>query len=137
MSTKNSTMQSSRKLMSCFALNVDGNILCDKNLNGFAAMNRRYQKVKILNMSANQIEINIVGIKEAGRKATEIKIENCALLESMPLLPCFPNVVKLELGGIFGGSETLSPAAFPRLKHLKLSFGCNVSSDPFRVMSTI
>lgn len=125
--TFNDIILGSPKLMNRFVFHIHGYKLKDSELKKITSMKRRYQKIKIQNMDANQLEIAIAGIQEVACKATEVRIHDCAPPVSSPLLPCFPNVVKLELKRFSGSSETLSPTLFPKLKHLKLHYASNVS----------
>lgn len=110
-----------------FFLHINGTNVGDKDVKEIVKLRRLYQKLRIHNMTANQIETNIAAIEEIGCRVLEVKIENCSTTASRQLLPCFPNVVKLEIKNFSGSVESLSPTKFPKLKHLKLQRADNAS----------
>lgn len=123
----NEVISGSRKLISRFILHISGH---DENqhLEEIATLRRRYQKISFVNMNCSQMKIATAGIEQVGCNATEIFILASDAPKSRQLLPCFPDVVKLELCFISGSIETLSPTLFPKLKHLKLHDAVNVST---------
>lgn len=120
----------SRKFMSRFTLRINGYLQLDNILKGMATLRRRYQKFSFLNMDHCQMESIIARLDANLKNATEVNIFSSEAPKSRQLLSCFPNVVKLTLG-YFGSTETFSPTMFPKLKHLKLYDGVNVSSFRF------
>lgn len=118
----------SHKLMNCFTLRIHGYNRCDSDLKEISEMGRRFQKIKFLDMVCSKMNIAVAGMEEIGRYATKVIIRYCNAPTITPILPCFPNVVKLELWSFSGSIETISPTLFPKLKHLKLHRSPNVSS---------
>lgn len=123
----------SPKLMNRFVLKIDGIIdrstfNMKNDLNELANLKRLYRKIKITNLSSKSLDTAIPGIRLAGSEATEVIIYGCGPPERKQLLPCFPNLVKLELSFSKESGETLAPTLFPKLKHLKVDGVENVSS---------
>lgn len=133
----NEIISGSCKVMRRFVLHIDGKIyrrgidhdLLD--LRKLAAIRRRYQRIKIVGSWEFQTKFVLAVLRENGCKVTDVKLEDCVLPKEENLLSCFPNVVKLEITGIFYYDKVVETDLLSKLKHLKLGPVYNDRCDNF------